>query len=138
MPVAVRVGIAILMILIALVILVAGIGMLGAAIYLAVTTVAPPATAALVTGLAALAAAIVFAASAALIAGGGRRRRPRRDEKEAALGNDAAAELGRLAGARVHAALRTRPWVGPAVALAAGFAYGASPALRRLLRDRLR
>ncbi|TVR97468.1 MAG: hypothetical protein EA406_09555 [Rhodospirillales bacterium] len=138
MPIAARVGVAIVLVLLALIVLAGGIGMLGAAVYLAVAEIAPPATAAVVTGLAGVAAALLFVGVAALVGGGGRRRRERRPDGEAGMSHDAAAELGRLAGARAQAALSARPWVGPAVALAAGFAYGASPALRRFVRRQLR
>lgn len=126
-----RAGINIAAALTALAVLVAGLVFLCFAAYLALLERLSPPLAALVTGLAAiiLAALIVFLgrAIAARV-----QPPPHRDA------NDLVAELRNLLGEEVMAQAAAHPQATVLTSLLSGFALGAFPELRHVLRDLLR
>ena len=118
---------------------VTGLGFLFAALYLALVEVIPPAGAAIATGVVALLLALVLALQArSAIA-----PRPKpRDGADAEAGSAdtavLASQLGRLLGESTSQSLRTNAPRAALIALAAGFAVGVSPRLRRSLLKLLR
>jgi hypothetical protein len=116
---------------IALAVLIAGLGFLWFAVYLAMLEHLSPPMAALTTGLAAivLAALIVFLGRA--IAG-------RAQKKQRRDASTLAAELGDLLGEEFLARAAAHPHATLITSLLSGFAVGALPELRDVLRDLLR
>lgn len=108
------------------------------ALYFALLAVAEPPIAAALTGVAAAAVAlIVFAIARAAGSGDSRAPAPRAAGAAAtpSLGpeSELAAQLGQLLGEQAAGWTRSHPYSAMGAALAAGFAVGASPELRRTL-----
>ena len=123
-------------ILLAAVLLIVGAGFFAASAYFAFCLVLKPPLAALVTGLAALlvaCASFLLGQLARKMLGRSRRRRLAARAPESTRG--LAAALGGLAGEELAALARSHVGGTLAASLVAGFAFGASPSLRRLLRD---
>jgi hypothetical protein len=122
--------------LIAAILVVVGVGFLGAAVYFALCLVLTPPMAALATALCVLVAAIVVILIGRLVGrmlGKSVRRRPATRTPAGARG--IAADLGILAGGEIAALVRSHALGTLLASLVAGFAVGASPGLRRLLRE---
>lgn len=121
----------------ATILVLAALGFLGYAAYLALLSAVSPPLAALITGIGAvvLAGLIVMVGSSLFR---GRRERPRPRDSGAG-GEDAAGRMAGELGGVLAAQLGTltRSHSGPVLAasLAAGFAVGASPRLRKVLLD---
>lgn len=117
--------------LIALAVLMAGLGFLWFALYLALLEHLSPPMAALATGL----AAIILAALIALL---GRAIAARTQKKQRRDASTLAAELGDLLGEEFLARAAAHPHATLLTSLLSGFAVGAFPELRGVLRDLLR
>lgn len=114
-----------------------GMVFLAGALYLALIETTTPALAALLTGLAVLAAAVIVIAIAWLVLRpSGKGQRPARS---GASGEplDPSLLLGEALGSELVNCTRTHPYGSMLAALAAGFAFGASPGLRKTLLDLL-
>lgn len=126
-----RLSLSIAAAMIAALVALAGIGFLAFALYQALLERVSPAMAALVTGLAAFFfAALIILAGNALAAAAKRRRRREADQL--------AAELGDLLSDEFRTLAATHPQATALAALLAGFAVGAVPELRHVLRELLR
>ena len=125
--------------LIAVILVVVGAGFLATAVYFALGALLAPPMAALATGLCLLFAAavvILLGRLGARLLGTSRRQRHSRRASTASKGaRGGAADLGDLVGEQFAAFARARPHSTVVASLLAGFAVGASPGLRRLLRD---
>jgi len=119
--------------LIAASVLLAAIGFLGFALYLALLAHLTPPIAALVTAAAAVLAALLIALIGRLIA---RRAKPRTPK----LGDSGslAIELGKILGGEFSNRAAAHPYSTMLTALLSGFMLGASPDLRHILRDLVR
>jgi hypothetical protein len=109
-----------------------------AALYLFLVSLsAAPPLAAFLTGLAALILAGLIILAARMATG---QRRTDRTSGPAPAGNvdDLAAQLGGIVAEQMNTEARSHPYRSFAVALVAGFAVGASPELRNMLRKTLK
>ena len=115
---------------------VVGVGFVLAAVYLAVQDIASPSVAAAATGGLALIITVLFAFVARA-----RMRRETTSPRSSGTSNNAAsqsalaAEIGQAAGLQMTSWVKSRPIATTAAALLAGFAVGASPGLRSLLKE---
>lgn len=123
-------------VLIASVIIAASVLLVGYVSYVALTGVTGPAVAGLLTALGgcAFAAAIVLVARR-LLPSRGPMARPVPRGEQLAVNDRQLAELGGVLGSALAAFVRARPYEAAAGSLVTGFALGASPRLRALLRD---
>ena len=122
--------------LIAAILLVVGVGFLGAAVYFALCRVIAPPMASLATGLCILLTAIVVILLGRLFGKMlGKAERRRHATRAPAGARELAADLGILAGEEMAALARSHVRGTLVASLVAGFAVGASPGLRRLLRE---
>jgi hypothetical protein len=123
--------------LIAAILIVVAVGFCGAALYFALREALTPAMAALATGLTGLVLALVIVLigrlAGCMIAKSKRRQQAARPAGARGL----AADLGLIAGEELAALARSHTHATLAASLVAGIAVGASPGLRRLLRDLL-
>jgi hypothetical protein len=120
--------------LVAALMVVAAGGFFGAALYFGLCGYFSPPIAALLTGVSGLVLALLVIVAGRMVARGiGRSAR----RQGAAAPGGLAADLGMLAGERAASLARSHPGGTLAASLAAGFAVGASPNLRRLLRELL-
>jgi len=127
--------------LIAAILVVVGVGFFGAAVYFALRQVLEAPMAAFATGACGLVLAVVIVLLGQLV---GRLVRTSMRRKQARPSGPApaglrgfASDLGVLAGKEIAALARGHVHGTLAASLIAGFAVGASPGLRRLLRDLL-
>jgi hypothetical protein len=128
-----RLATSIASILAATLVVVAALGFLCGAAYLALLEVTTPALAALGTGMGALLFAVLIVMAGRLLAHG-KRAKPQRSEA-AGDAQRLAGELGGIIGVQLGAATRAHAPTVLAASLLAGFAVGASPRLRKLLLD---
>lgn len=136
-----RLAIAVAALLVASIVLLAGIGFLCFALYLTLLEKTSPPIAAAATGLAALILAGFTIFAARLISAGmTASRRAERRSKDGVSADEAsklATDLGNLLGKELGSLVHTNPRVTLVVSLLSGFAIGAFPGLRRALRDLL-
>lgn len=110
-----------------------GLGFLAHALHVALVPQVGPALAAALTGGAVLLLAVLLLAVAALVARQGTRRRDGAPPRATGESQPRPEEVASVLGEQAAALLRDRPKTSAGAALAAGFAVGASPELRRLL-----
>ena len=132
-----RVALAIAAFALAVVLIVLAMAFLGGALYLWLVSqaVAPP-LAALIVGLAGLGCAAIIALVARLLS---RRSQPSSAARQRSVSAaDLAGELGEAAAREAVSLLQNHPYRALLISLAAGFAVGASPELRQILKDTLK
>jgi hypothetical protein len=134
-----RLAITLATLLAALLIVVAALGFLFGAAYLALAEIVSPARAALATGVAALVFAGLIVMGGRLLsrrsAGDARRRAHGDAEEDAVNAEKIAGEMGALLATQMASLVRGHKRSTLTVSLLAGFAVGASPRLRKHLLD---
>ena len=132
-----QVATAVVLVLASAAIAMIGIVFLAGALYLALVANLPPALAALLTGLAVLATALIVIAIARLALHPPRHAQPPAGSAASGEALDPSLLLGEALGSELVNCTRAHPYGSMLAALAAGFAFGASPGLRKTLQQLL-